>query len=195
MRPRMMAAHCPMATWVPAARLASVSRGAPWRRIAAQPADLTSDCDRPLLTRYVASHTYVHANLLGASEAVWHDVRGMLADYGAQEVDAHGGGLTVRVARVGDALRLAMRIIDNARGRHRFTTVRVGLHTGSAVVNIAERVAAIATEGEVLLTDATRSAAAEQPGSASVAEFVPRDPVHLKNVRQPVELWAAVMPQ
>jgi adenylate cyclase len=60
--------------------------------------------------------------------------------------------------------------------QHGFPAVRVGMNTGQALerdgdwfgttVNIAARVSGIASGGEVLLTDATKAAAAEPQGSA-----------------------------
>ena len=83
-------------------------------------------------------------------------------------------------------------------GEHGALPVRVGMHTGPAVeragdwfgatVNVAARVAALAAGGEVLLTEATATAAGELDGIA-----LRRHGMHeLRNVAEPVRLLRAV---
>ena len=81
---------------------------------------------------------------------------------------------------------------------HGAPPVRVGLHHGPAVerdgdyfgaaVNLAARVAAEATGGEVLLTGQTAALAPDPHGIL----YEPRGRRELKNVRDPVELFAAI---
>lgn len=81
---------------------------------------------------------------------------------------------------------------------HGAPAVRVGLHHGSAVerfgdyfgsaVNLAARVSAEAKGGEVLLTASTTALAPEPEGVL----YEPRGRRELRNVREPVELLAAV---
>jgi class 3 adenylate cyclase len=145
-----------------------------------------------MITRRRVAETFLFADLTGASSSLYAEVRALAREYGGEQIEATGDSLTIRVPRAGDALRLAIRVAQEASGRPDPPPVRLGLHTGHAVVNLAERVAELAAVGEVLLTGATRSAAADDPGGVDFVEFVPRDWVRLKNVRQPVELWAAV---
>lgn len=77
--------------------------------------------------------------------------------------------------------------------------MRVGIHTGAAVrrdgdwfgsaVNLAARLSGRASGGEVLLSDATRRAA----GVARGIELVDRGRLELRNVREPVHVFAAYL--
>ena len=81
---------------------------------------------------------------------------------------------------------------------HGAPAVRVGLHHGKAIerdgdyfgaaVNLAARVSGVATGGEVLLTAHTAALAPELEG----VFYEPRGREALRNVRDPVELFAAV---
>jgi adenylate cyclase len=125
------------------------------------------------------------------------DVRALLGDYGAEEVKAIGDALMLRVSDPGEALHLAARIVCEFATRHRSLRVRVGMHTGSAVqrdgdwfgsaVNLASRVADVARAGEVVMTAATRAAAAEALAASRVRS---RGRKRFKNVTDPVELFA-----
>lgn len=89
---------------------------------------------------------------------------------------------------------------NRPRGRwqHRFPTIRVGMHTGPATereddwfgstVNLAARVAAEAAGGEVLVSDATRSALPRPERF----RFRERGRVHLRNISEPVLLFSAL---
>jgi class 3 adenylate cyclase len=145
-----------------------------------------------MVARRPVTDTFLFVDLTGASASFDAEIRGVLHTYGAELIEAFDHGLTIRVPRVEDALRLALGIAGEAIGRQDSAPVRVGLHTGPAIVNLAERVAELAAAGEVLVTDATRSAAAAEPGVVDFLEFVPRGSRRLRNVRPPVELWAAV---
>lgn len=127
------------------------------------------------------------------------EVRELLPGHGAQEVKNIGDELMIRSNGAADGIRLALRIVREIGGRHGFPAVRAGLHTGPAVargddwfgatVNIASRVSRHATAGEVLLTAASKRAAESELGTIELAH---REPARLKNVGEPVELWAAV---
>jgi adenylate cyclase len=81
---------------------------------------------------------------------------------------------------------------------HEAPAVRVGLNHGTAVerdgdyfgaaVNLAARVSALATGGEVLLTGHTAALAPELQGVI----YESRGREALRNVREPVEIFAAV---
>jgi class 3 adenylate cyclase/YHS domain-containing protein len=136
------------------------------------------------------------ADLIGSFSA---QVSEMLSEHGAEQVKTIGDALMIRVARAADGVRLALRIVEQVGGRQGFPAVRVGLHTGSAVargddwfgaaVNLSARVSRAAAASEVLLSDDTRLAASD--GLEGI-ELVHRDRAQLRNVRRPVELWAAV---
>jgi adenylate cyclase len=127
------------------------------------------------------------------------EVRPLLREHGAEEVKTIGDELMMRADRAADAVPLALRIVGELGARHGFPAVRAGLHTGPAVarandwfgatVNVASRVAREAAAGEVLLTEATRQAAAEELRDTELAR---REPARFKNVGQPVELWSAL---
>jgi adenylate cyclase len=127
--------------------------------------------------------------------------RALLADHGGEEIKVIGDAMMIRVPAAEQAVRLALKLANEVGGRHGFPGVRVGLHTGPAVqrgndwfgatVNVAARVSTVATAGEVLVTDATRAAAAEQ---LDEVEFQSRGTQHFKNVGRPVEVFAAEPP-
>jgi class 3 adenylate cyclase/YHS domain-containing protein len=124
-------------------------------------------------------------------------VRVLLPAYGGEEVKTIGDAVMVRVPKAGDAVRLGLAAVDDARRRPRFPIVRVGMNTGSAVerdgdwygaaVNLAARVAAAAKGNEVLLTGDTRLAA----GALQGVEFEARGWERFHNVAEPVELHRA----
>ena len=123
----------------------------------------------------------------------------ILPDYGAEAVKTLGDALMIRAADPSGALRLGVRLVGDYGARHGFPHVRVGMHTGPAVargddwygttVNVAARVADAARGGEVLLSGATRDAIAREHPEVEVRPVGRR---RLKNVREPVELFAAV---
>lgn len=84
---------------------------------------------------------------------------------GAELVKTIGDAALIRCEDAATAVRLGLAIVEEESQRLRFPAVRVGMNSGAAVerdgdwfgstVNIAARVAALATAGEVLLTQAT----------------------------------------
>jgi adenylate cyclase len=125
------------------------------------------------------------------------EVRAILDRLGGDEVKAIGDALLLRADDPASAVRLGRAIVDEIGGRHGFPSVRVGAHTGPAVerdgdwfgatVNVASRVSDRARAGEVLVTRAVRDAAAD---SLIDLSFQPRGRERLKNVAEPVELFA-----
>lgn len=124
------------------------------------------------------------------------EVRGVLADYEAEDFKTVGDAVIVRVADAGSAVHLAARILGEFAQRDRSLSIRVGLHTGTAVardgewfgsaVNVASRIADLAHAGEAVMSAATRTAAG---GELAGAQVRPRGRRRLKNVRDPVELF------
>ena len=117
---------------------------------------------------------------------------------GGTQVKTIGDALMLRVPDPAAAIRLALLITHELMLGHGAPAVRVGLHHGSAVerggdyfgaaVNLAARVAAEANGGEVLVTGTTAALAPELEGVL----YEPRGRRELRNVREPVELFAAV---
>jgi adenylate cyclase len=125
------------------------------------------------------------------------ELRALLGDYGAEEMKAVGDALIVRVPDAGGALYLAARIVGDFGARDRALSVRVGMHTGTAVcrgddwfgsaVNVASRIADFARPGEVIVSAATRDAAAS---CVLAGQLRSRGRRSLKHVPDPVEVFA-----
>jgi adenylate cyclase len=117
---------------------------------------------------------------------------------GAAHVKTIGDALMLRVPDPGDAIRLALDLTHGLMHGHGAPAVRVGLHHGPAIerdgdyfgaaVNLAARVSGLATGGEVLLTGHTAALAPELAG----VFYEPRGRQVLRNVREPVDVFAAV---
>jgi class 3 adenylate cyclase/YHS domain-containing protein len=158
------------------------------------------------------AHTFLFADLAGftamteahgdepaadLAEEFVQLVRELLPAHGAHEVKLIGDAIMLRVPEPANAVRLGLAIVCDVGLRHGSPTVRVGMHTGTAVersgdwygstVNIAARVAGLAGGGEVLLTDATHDAA--EP--LTDVEFASRGAHQLKNVSEPIRVYAA----
>jgi adenylate cyclase len=96
------------------------------------------------------------------------------------------------------AVELGMRIVDDVGARPEFPSVRVGIHTGSAVrrkddwfgrgVNLAARLSGLAAGGEVLISEATRAAIGD-PAGVELRSLGPRS---LKNITESVDVFHAV---
>jgi adenylate cyclase len=125
-------------------------------------------------------------------------VRQLLAEHQAQEVKTIGDALMLRAGDPAAAIRLALRIVHDVGAQHGFPLVRVGMHTGPAVeragdwfgatVNVAARISAAASGGEVLLTATTRDAAGDVAG----VELRERGRRAFRNVSAPVQVYVAV---
>ena len=117
---------------------------------------------------------------------------------GGSQVKTIGDALMLSIPDPGDAVLLGLRITHELMLRHGAPVVRVGLHHGTAVerdgdyygaaVNLAARVSAEASGGEVLLTGHTAALAPQPEG----VRYEPRGRRELRNVREPVELLAAI---
>jgi adenylate cyclase len=157
-------------------------------------------------------HTFLFADLAGftaMTEAMGDEsavevaaefcdeLKGLAPEYSAQVVKEIGDAVMVRADRPEMAIRFGLEITTAVGDRHLFPSVRVGMHSGPAIewggdwfgnaVNLAARVSAEASGGEVLVTDATCSAAGQLDG----VELRERGRRSLRNVAEPVMLYAA----
>jgi adenylate cyclase len=125
-------------------------------------------------------------------------VRAELPEHEGTQVKTIGDAILLRIPRPAAAVELGLRIAHDLMPGHGAPSVRVGMHHGPAVerdgdffgatVNLAARVSATAGAGEVLLTAATAALAPDLEGVA----YMSRGRQQLRNVREPVELVAAV---
>lgn len=125
-------------------------------------------------------------------------VKAELPQYGGAHLKTIGDALMLRVSEPEDAVRLGLRITHELMAGHGAPAVRVGLHHGPAVerdgdyfgaaVNLAARISAVATGGEVLLSAHTAGLAPDPDGII----YEPRGRQALRNMREPIELFAAV---
>lgn len=125
-------------------------------------------------------------------------VKAELPEFAGTHVKSIGDALMLRVPEPSDAVLLALRIVGDLMPGHGSPAVRAGLHHGSYVerdgdffggaVNLAARVSGQAVGGEVLLTGHTAALAPSLEGVL----YEPRGRRQLRNVREPVELFAAV---
>src|SRR5687767_4546197 len=85
-------------------------------------------------------------------------------DHGATQVKSMGDGVMIWAPNAAEAVALARHAVDTVGGRSDLLPVRVGVHTGPAVmrgcdwygaaVNVAARLAAAAEPNEALISDA-----------------------------------------
>jgi class 3 adenylate cyclase len=125
-------------------------------------------------------------------------VRAELPASGASEVKTIGDAVMLSVPDPAAAILLGLRITHDLMHGHGAPAVRVGLHHGTAIeregdyfgaaVNLAARVSAEASAGEVLVTGSTAALAPTLEGVL----YEPRGRRTLRNIREPVELFAAV---
>jgi adenylate cyclase len=117
---------------------------------------------------------------------------------GGTHVKTIGDAVMLTIPGPAEAIRLGLRIANDLMLKHGAPAVRVGLHHGTAVeqdgdffgaaVNLAARVSAEASGGEVMLTGTT---AALVPALDGVV-YESRGRRRLRNLHEPVELFAAV---
>ncbi len=123
-------------------------------------------------------------------------VRAELPESGVQ-VKTIGDAVMLCIGEPAAAVQLGVRITHDLMLGHGAPAVRVGMHHGPAVerdgdyfgaaVNLAARVSAEAKGGEVLVSGPTAAMAKELDG----VTWEPRGRRALRNVREPVELFAA----
>ena len=125
-------------------------------------------------------------------------VRAELPATGGSEVKTIGDAVMLSIPDPAEAILLGLRVAHELMRGHGAPAVRVGLHHGPAIeregdyfgaaVNLAARVSGEASGGEVLLTGQTAALAPDLEG----VFYEPRGRRELRNVREPVELFAAV---
>ncbi|MEO7198037.1 MAG: adenylate/guanylate cyclase domain-containing protein [Solirubrobacterales bacterium] len=108
-----------------------------------------------------------------------------------------GDAVMLRCPEAADAVDLGLTIVEAVASRPLSPTVRVGMHTGSAVerdgdwfgstVNLAARVSGAAAGGEVLLTEETASMAGSIDG-ITMQRLGARD---FRNIADPVVVYRA----
>jgi adenylate cyclase len=123
-------------------------------------------------------------------------VRVQLPGVGGEHVKTIGDALMLRIPDPGDAILLGLEIANDLIVGG--AAVRVGLHHGAAVesegdyfgatVNLAARVSALASGGEVFVTGTTAALAPELEGVL----YESRGRQTLRNVAEPVEVFAAL---
>jgi adenylate cyclase len=116
----------------------------------------------------------------------------------AAHVKTIGDALMLRIPDPAEAILLGLKITHGLMRGHGAPAVRVGLHHGPAVerdgdyfgatVNMVARISGLAGGGEVLLTGQTAALAAELGG----VFYESRGRQVLRNVREPVEIFAAI---
>ena len=121
-------------------------------------------------------------------------VSGIAAEHGAEVIKQVGDGVMVRGEEASEMVRLGIRLNGDLGG---LPPIHVGIHTGPAIpragdwwgttVNVAARVASAAGEGQMLITEATRTAA----GDLGPARLKGLGPIHLKNISAPVRVYSA----
>jgi adenylate cyclase len=154
--------------------------------------------------------TFVFADLVGytaltesrgdeAAAAVAREfrrtMRALSRDHGAWQVKSMGDGVMIWAPDAGDAVALAAHAVEEVGTRADLLPVRVGVHTGPAVmrgcdwyggaVNVAARLAAEAEPNQALVSAATRAGVGERATQA----LADRRELSLRGVGQPVSAW------
>jgi class 3 adenylate cyclase len=122
-------------------------------------------------------------------------MRALSHEHGAWHVKSMGDGAMICVPDATRAVALAERTLTEVGGHPDLLPVRIGAHTGPAVlhdgdwygsaVNVAARLVGAARPNEALVSDTTRDAA-----SVGVRRFLSRrDVVGLRGVGSPVGVW------
>lgn len=121
-----------------------------------------------------------------------------LPAFGGTQIKTIGDALMLRIVEPKHAVVLGLRIAHDVLTGHGAPSVRVGMHHGPAIerngdyigatVNLAARISAAASGGDVLLSAETAALAPRIEGVL----YESRGRQALRNIRDPVELVAAV---
>lgn len=165
------------------------------------------------MQRWMARHrapTFVFADLAGYTELTEQQgdeaaarvarefrrtVAALSREHGAWQIKSLGDGAMIWAPSAARAIALAARVVEEVGTRSDLLPVRVGAHTGSAVmyggdwygsaVNVAARLAAEARPNEALISWATRSAADEDIAGPLKRH---RD-LQLRGLPTPIGVW------
>jgi adenylate cyclase len=147
-------------------------------------------CDLVGFTALTDSEGDERAAAVGAALRV--RVGEVAADHGAEVVKLMGDAAMVRCGDPANAIRLALRLVDDVDSDAELPPVRVGVHSGPAVghdgdwygraVNVASRLCHVAAGGEVLVSESTLGRA----GRLRRVAVGERRLHWLKNVTEPV---------
>ncbi len=157
-------------------------------------------------------HTFLFADLVGFTAltelegdgralevalGLQHRVGGLLDQHRAEQVKTIGDGLMIRCEHSADAVRLGLCLVEDLAQESDVPPVRVGINTGPALasggdwygrtVNVAARLCAMAPGGEVMVSEATRTAAGKLTG----VQWGERELHWLRNVPQPIGAYRA----
>jgi class 3 adenylate cyclase len=157
-------------------------------------------------------HSFLFADICGYSTLTERDgdeaaaelairfasrVAAMAAEHGAELVKRVGDAVMVRGEDAAETVRLGLRLHAELSADPSFPCIHAGVHTGPAVprsgdwwgatVNVASRVASVAEAGELLITEATKSAASGLPDT----QLRGLGPRRFKNISEPVRVYAA----
>lgn len=116
-------------------------------------------------------------------------------EHGAWQVKSMGDGVMIWSPDAGQAVALAAHTVEDVGTRADLLPVRVGVHTGPAVmrgcdwygsaVNLAARLADEAEPNEALISAATRDAV----GGQDVRSLADRRELALRGVGRPISAW------
>jgi len=118
-------------------------------------------------------------------------------DYGAEVIKSLGDAVMIHAQDAAASIALALDLLAEFGDGSVLPPVHAGLHTGPALrraddwwgttVNIAARLAAAASAGQLLVTEATRL----QARHIASTRWRGLEPLQLKNIRLPVQVYAA----
>jgi len=121
-----------------------------------------------------------------------------LPAFGGTQVKTIGDAIMLRIVDPEHAVLLGLKVAHDVLTGHGAPSVRVGMHHGPAIerngdyigatINLAARISAAASGGEVLLTAETAALAPRVDGVL----YESRGRQELRNIRDPVEIVAAV---
>jgi adenylate cyclase len=167
---------------------------------------------RPVHKMVVETHTFMFADISGYSLLAELDgdeaaadvalafadrASALAADHGAEVIKSLGDAVMVHARDAGAMVDLALDLLAECEADPALPPIHIGLHTGPAfrrandwwgcTVNVAARVAAAATAGQLLLTNATKLSA----GGMDSTRLLGLGSLSLKNIPAPVEVFAA----
>jgi adenylate cyclase len=121
------------------------------------------------------------------------EVTALAAQHGVEVVKRVGDAVMLRSEDASEIVKLGLRLNDDLGG---LPPIHAGIHTGLAVerdgdwwgttVNVAARIAGAAEAGQLLITEATRSAV----GDLGPARLRGLGTLHLKNISSPVRVYS-----